>query len=193
MICSRHRHLPDESPDLGHSIQTMLSTYARWTEGATESDIGTIKQAMERSPIPVCTTGPSNPLGAPETAKSELKRYTLDGVPDHVVQLPGIGSVITVTGDLQDPEAFFVFASFNQPNTVFRYDVSTNTQSAWIEPKIAADLEQISVEQCFIDPRTARAFQCSLSGGRMCRAPRRRCSPPTAPSRSPHHRPTPPC
>jgi hypothetical protein len=27
----------------GHSIQTMLSTYARWTEGAIEADIGTIK------------------------------------------------------------------------------------------------------------------------------------------------------
>jgi prolyl oligopeptidase len=82
-------------------------------------------------------------------AKSELQRYTLDGVPDRVVQLPGIGSVTAVTGDSQDPEAFFVFASFNQPNTVFRYDVSSNTQSVWIEPEIAADLEQISVEQVF--------------------------------------------
>ena len=52
----------------GHSIQTMLSTYARWTEGATEADVATIKRAMEHSPDPVCTTGPSNTLGAPGTA-----------------------------------------------------------------------------------------------------------------------------
>ena len=52
----------------GHSIQTMLSTYARWTEGATEADIATIKRAMEHSPVPACTTAPSNTLGAPGTA-----------------------------------------------------------------------------------------------------------------------------
>lgn len=82
-------------------------------------------------------------------AKSELKRYTLDGAPDGVVKLPGIGSVLDLTGDPQDPEAFFVFASFNQPNTVFRYDVSSNTQTVWVDPAIAADLWQIVVEQIF--------------------------------------------
>ena len=34
----------------GHSVQTMLSTYAAWTKGATEADVETIKAAMERSP-----------------------------------------------------------------------------------------------------------------------------------------------
>jgi integrase len=33
----------------GHSVQTMLSTYAAWTKGATEGDIETIRAAMERS------------------------------------------------------------------------------------------------------------------------------------------------
>ena len=37
----------------GHSVQTMLSTYAAWTKGATETDVERIKQAMERSPEPV--------------------------------------------------------------------------------------------------------------------------------------------
>lgn len=34
----------------GHSVQTMLNMYARWTEGATDADIEAIKQAMESSP-----------------------------------------------------------------------------------------------------------------------------------------------
>ena len=34
----------------GHSAQTMLSTYAAWTEGATEADIETIRKAKEQSP-----------------------------------------------------------------------------------------------------------------------------------------------
>jgi integrase len=36
----------------GHSVQTMLDTYAAWTEGAGESDIAEIKRAMEGRPQP---------------------------------------------------------------------------------------------------------------------------------------------
>jgi hypothetical protein len=34
----------------GHSVEVMLRMYAAWLEGATESDIDAIKQAMERRP-----------------------------------------------------------------------------------------------------------------------------------------------
>jgi integrase len=34
----------------GHSVEVMLRMYAAWLEGATESDIHAIKQAMERRP-----------------------------------------------------------------------------------------------------------------------------------------------
>jgi hypothetical protein len=35
----------------GHSVEVMLRVYAAWLEGATESDIHAIKQAMERRPV----------------------------------------------------------------------------------------------------------------------------------------------
>jgi integrase len=34
----------------GHSAEVMLRMYAAWLEGATESDIQAIKQAMGRTP-----------------------------------------------------------------------------------------------------------------------------------------------
>ena len=34
----------------GHSVQTMLDTYAAWTEGAKDSDVEAIRQAMESTP-----------------------------------------------------------------------------------------------------------------------------------------------
>jgi hypothetical protein len=34
----------------GHSVEVMLRMYAAWLEGATESDIHAIKQAMEKDP-----------------------------------------------------------------------------------------------------------------------------------------------
>ncbi len=34
----------------GHSVHTMLTTYAAWTDGATEADVEAIRAAMEQSP-----------------------------------------------------------------------------------------------------------------------------------------------
>lgn len=36
----------------GHSVTTMLKTYAAWTKGATAADVEIIKRAMRRSPLP---------------------------------------------------------------------------------------------------------------------------------------------
>lgn len=82
-------------------------------------------------------------------AKSEMRRFRLDGSPDGVVNLPGIGSVSAVFGEPADSEAFFVYASFNQPNKVYRYDVASGGLGAWVTPQIGADLMSITVEQRF--------------------------------------------
>ena len=65
----------------GHSVQTMLDTYAAWTEGAQESDVEAIRVAMAGAPersvqslpavvnseaILVPPAGPRSPLEAPE-------------------------------------------------------------------------------------------------------------------------------
>ena len=82
-------------------------------------------------------------------AKSEIRRFRLDGSADGVVDLPGIGSVSAVFGEPEDREAFFVYASFNQPNTVYRYEVASGRLGAWVTPKIGADLTSIAVSQHF--------------------------------------------
>jgi hypothetical protein len=50
----------------GHSVQTMLSTYAAWTKGATEADIETIRRAMEHSPEPTYPATPHDGVGRPQ-------------------------------------------------------------------------------------------------------------------------------
>ncbi len=81
--------------------------------------------------------------------KFEMRRFRLDGNPDGVVKLPGMGSVHAVLGEPGNREAFFVNGSFNQPETVYRYDVETGQLVAWAEPEIGADLTSITVEQRF--------------------------------------------
>lgn len=82
-------------------------------------------------------------------ARSEIRRFTLDGSAEGAVHLPGIGSVSAVFGEPEDREAFFVYTSFNQPNTVYRYDVASGRSDAWVTPKLGADLTSIAVEQHF--------------------------------------------
>ncbi len=82
-------------------------------------------------------------------ARTEIRRFLLDGAPDGVVELPGIGSAGGFTGDPDDPEIYFVFTSFDAPTTVYRYDVANNTGTVWAEPEVEFDLDRIVVEQHF--------------------------------------------
>jgi integrase len=53
----------------GHSVSTMLTTYAAWTEGATDADVEAIKRAMEQRPRAaqiVLNATPANPPQPPE-------------------------------------------------------------------------------------------------------------------------------
>jgi len=81
--------------------------------------------------------------------KTEVRRYQLDGTPDGVVDLPGIGSAGGFRGDAKGNEVFFIFTSFNAPTTVYRYDVATNTSSVWAAPDAGFDFDRILVEQKF--------------------------------------------
>jgi hypothetical protein len=59
-VCARHssvtwqlmlgKNLLWVAKQHGHSVEVMLRMYAAWLEGATESDIHAIKQAMEKRP-----------------------------------------------------------------------------------------------------------------------------------------------
>lgn len=82
-------------------------------------------------------------------ARTEVERYRVDGTPDGVVDLPGLGSAGPFHGRPGDDEAFFVFTGHDAPTSIYRYDVATNSKTAWAKPKVAIDLNNILVEQYF--------------------------------------------
>jgi len=82
-------------------------------------------------------------------ANTQISRFTLEGVPDGDLEIPGIGSLGGFYGTPEDDEVFFLFTSFNTPTSVYRYDVAKNTSTVWSEPKVATDLDRIVVEQQF--------------------------------------------
>ncbi|WP_188055829.1 prolyl oligopeptidase family serine peptidase [Sphingosinithalassobacter sp. CS137] len=82
-------------------------------------------------------------------AKTEVRRYNLDGTPDGTVTLPGIGTASGFGGEQEDSETFFAFTSFNYPTTIFRYDVATGETSEWARPQVDFDPQNYAVEQRF--------------------------------------------
>lgn len=85
-------------------------------------------------------------------AKTELRRFTLDGRPDGAIELPGIGSA-GVRGISTDDEAFIAFTSFNAPLTIYRYEVASGDRTIWAAPQVKHDLSNIAVEQRFFSSK----------------------------------------
>ena len=69
------------------------------------------------------------------------------------VELPGIGTASGFSGDMDDPETFFAFTSFNRPTTIYRYDVKSGQAAPWAAPKVAFNPDDYSVEQVFYNSK----------------------------------------
>lgn len=82
-------------------------------------------------------------------ASTEVRVHSLTGARERVIELPGLGTAGGFSGDLDDPETFFAFTSFNRPTTIYRYDVKANTTQPWFEPKLLFNPDDFSVEQRF--------------------------------------------
>jgi prolyl oligopeptidase len=86
-------------------------------------------------------------------AKTEVRVYSPSGLLTRKVELPGIGTAAGFQGKFADPETFFAFTSFNQPTTIYRYDVKTGAESVWAAPRLAFNPQDYKVEQLFYSSR----------------------------------------
>ncbi len=82
-------------------------------------------------------------------ARTDIRRFALDGTPLEPVKLPGIGTASGFGGHADDPETFFAFTSFNEPTTIYRHNVATGESEAWAAPKLLFDPADYVVEQRF--------------------------------------------
>lgn len=82
-------------------------------------------------------------------ARTEIRRYALDGTRLEPVELPGIGTAWGFGGEQDDPETFYAFTSFNAPATIYRLNIATGESAAWAAPKLLFDPADYHVEQRF--------------------------------------------
>ena len=74
--------------------------------------------------------------------------YSLEGEEKHEVALPTLGSV-NFSGNKDDKEIFYSFASFTFPSTIYKYDIDNNTSEIYLAPKIKFDFADFVTEQVF--------------------------------------------
>jgi prolyl oligopeptidase len=88
-------------------------------------------------------------------AYHQLKRFKMSGEYLGEIQLPGLGSIVSINDDLslngnrEDNELFFTFHSFAHPPSVYRYDFEANRIELLVKPDIDFDFDNYQVDQEF--------------------------------------------
>ena len=82
-------------------------------------------------------------------AHSQLRLFALDGRPQKSLELPALGSVVSISGERRDDEMFYAFTSFLYPTTIFRYDFKTGETSVFKGPAIDFDPSSYETTQVF--------------------------------------------
>ena len=82
-------------------------------------------------------------------AASTAEVVSLTGQPVQAISLNAIGTASGFSGRPGDPETFYAFASFNQPNAVFRFDTRTGKSMPFALPKLSFNPADYAIEQRF--------------------------------------------
>ncbi len=75
--------------------------------------------------------------------------HNLNGGVETEIQLPAVGTMGGFSGKKDENIAFFSFSSFTFPNTIYQYDVKTNTYEIYFRPEIEFDPDLYESRQVF--------------------------------------------
>ena len=82
-------------------------------------------------------------------AASRVRVFEKSGAHVRDIQLPGLGSVGSVSGEEDDPELFYSFASYLSPTTIFRHNVASGRSETLWSPRVAFDASKYETRQLF--------------------------------------------
>jgi prolyl oligopeptidase len=77
--------------------------------------------------------------------------HNLEGTLENEIELPGLGAVSGLGGNMDDKFVFYNYTSFTYPSTIFRYDISSRRSSVFRAPEIPGlDTNQYETKQVFV-------------------------------------------
>lgn len=71
-----------------------------------------------------------------ENVQSKVYRYSLAGELLGSIELPGIGIVGGINGEMEDDHFYFSFVNYTRPSSIYRYNFSDNSVVLHFEPNI---------------------------------------------------------
>lgn len=84
-----------------------------------------------------------------QDVSSHVYQYSFDGVKEHEVALPSIGTASGFGGYVDDKEVFFTFTSFTYPPTIYRYVIADKTVSKFRAAGVKFNPDDYTTEQVF--------------------------------------------
>ncbi|MCS7025286.1 MAG: prolyl oligopeptidase family serine peptidase [Bryobacteraceae bacterium] len=82
-------------------------------------------------------------------AQTVIRLFGLDGKAIRDVALPGIGTANWALNEAGEPEQFYSFVSFSQPELLYRYDLKTGSSKVFFDSKLPWDPASIETKQVF--------------------------------------------
>ena len=79
------------------------------------------------------------------------------------VEFPGLGTAAGFEGKRRDKESFYSFTSFNEPISIYRYDVAAGTSTAWRRPKLGFEPKDYETTQVFYSSKDGTKIPMFLS------------------------------
>ena len=84
-----------------------------------------------------------------EDVSSHIYQYTFEGVKEHEVELPSIGTAGGFGGYRDDKEVFFTFTSFTYPPTIYRYSIADKKATKFRSSDVKFNPDDYATEQVF--------------------------------------------
>ncbi|MDH3285548.1 MAG: prolyl oligopeptidase family serine peptidase [Acidobacteriota bacterium] len=82
-----------------------------------------------------------------KNAASEVRVYTTEGREVRTFDLPGLGTVSSLTGRAEDDDAYFAYSSFTTPARVYRTSIADGSMEQWSAIELPLDESALTTRQ----------------------------------------------
>ena len=87
---------------------------------------------------------------------TKVYQHAREGLLEHEIELPAVGSAGGFAGEKTDKEVFYTFTSFNYPPTIFRYDIASGKSEIFRKPELKFDPSAYEVKQVFVPSKDGK-------------------------------------
>lgn len=88
-----------------------------------------------------------------EHASHRLYQFDLNGVQIREIELPGLGSVAGLSGELKSEVMLYSYSSFTVPSSIYKFNLNTGKNELFFRPTVKFDPDAFVTEQIFYESK----------------------------------------